>query len=337
MRRIVSTVALALLMPVLAGAVSAPRDPRPHPGSLSARPSYVQRVERAILGLHVKAVADAPSSERLGARRFASAIVFDPRGYAVTVSYAVLDAVSIEARLQDGRRVSASLAGVDFESGLAVVKLDGNAVWPAAVLGDSRDIEAGAVTGTVGVDEDDALVAVSGAVDAVRRFSAYWEYMLHRAFIVTPSSPSWGGSALVNMRGDVVGIVSLRLGAAPHVNLAIPVETFLPVKDELIAAGRVVSRPPRPWLGLFTIGGGAGVVVDGTAPAGPASQAGFQRGDRVVGVNGVAVRSQEEFYEALWRGEAGDLVRVAVIRDDAERVIAVRSIDRARLYRTSAP
>jgi len=325
----------AVLLPVLAFAVPAPRALRPRPETLSAYPTYVQRVERAVVGLRVRAAEDAVSSERLGSRRFTSAVVFDARGYAVTVSYALLDAVTVEAKLRDGRSVPASVVGIDFDSGLGVVKLDGPGPWPTARLGDSADVRAGALSGTVGVDEDDDLVYVIGAVQAIRRFSAYWEYMLPRALIVAPSSPSWGGSALVDERGDVIGIASLRLGEEPYVNIVIPIEKFLPVKDELIAVGKVVSRPARPWLGVYTIGGANGVVVDGLSPEGPAHEAGIRKGDRVVGVNGVAVSSQEEFYEQLWRGEAGDVIRVAVVRDDGRRVILVRSIDRAQLYRTS--
>ena len=70
--------------------------------------------------------------------------------------------------------------------------------------------------------------------------------------------------------GAVVGITSLRLGEAPHVNLAIPIEKFLPGKDELLASGRVASRAPRPWLGLYTASlDGRGVVVSGMSPSGP--------------------------------------------------------------------
>ncbi|HEY3066152.1 MAG TPA: S1C family serine protease [Methylomirabilota bacterium] len=336
MRRTVlgPVLAATVLAPVLAAAVPAPRDLRPRPETLSPYPTYVQHVERAVIGLRVKAADDAVSSERLGSRRFTSAVIFDQRGYAVTVSYALLDAVKVEARFRDGRGVAASVVGIDFDSGLGIVKLDGEGPWPTARLGDSRDVRVGAVSGTVGVDEDDDLVYVTGAVKAIRRFSAYWEYMLPRALIVAPSSPSWGGSALVDERGDVVGIASLRLGEEPYVNLVIPMEKFLPVKDELISVGKVVSRPPRPWLGVYTIGGTNGVVVDGLSPQGPAYQAGLRKGDRVVGVNGVAVSSQEEFYEQLWRGEAGDVIRVAVIREEGRRVIPVRSIDRAQLYRT---
>jgi S1-C subfamily serine protease len=323
----------ALLVPVsLALARPAVREPRVHPTSLPSLPSYVQRVEPALVGLHVRATEDAPSSARLGARRFGTGIVFDARGYAVTASYVVLDALRIEARLRDGRTVAARLAGLDLDTGLAVVRLEGAGPWPAAELWPSSDLSVGAVTGTAGVDDDGELVHAATTLQAVRRFSAFWEYMLDRALLLAPSMSSWGGSAAVDERGRVVGIVSLRLGEPPHVSLAIPAESFLAVKDELVATGRVWSRRPRPWIGLHTAASPGRVVVDGFNESGPARTAGFLRGDRIVGVNGVKVSSQEEFYEQMWRRQAGDTIEVAVQRDDGVRIISVRSIDRHRLY-----
>jgi S1-C subfamily serine protease len=324
----------AFLLVVLASlAHAAPRaaEPRLHPGAVSPEPSYIGRVKPSIVGLHVRADAHAVSSARLGARRFASGVIFDARGYVLTVSYAVLDAVGVEARLRDGSTVGARLVGIDLDSGLGVVKLDGPGPWPAVALGESRELQAGTLTATIGTDEDNDLVWVSGALQSVRRFASYWEYMLDRALLVAPASPSWGGSPVVDVTGAVVGIASLRLGAPPHINLAIPIEVFTPVKDELIATGRLASRRARPWLGIYTQATEAGVVVDDFSPIGPARDAGFRRGDRIVGVNGVRVASQEEFYAQLWRGQAGDVIQVTVLRDERTHVIPVRSIDRSRL------
>jgi S1-C subfamily serine protease len=325
--------ALVLLLPALVAAAPAREERRPHPRELSELPSFVQRVESSIVGLRVRNAEGALSSARLGKQRFGSAVIFDPRGYALTVSYILLDAVAIEAQTRDGKKIAARLVGLDLDSGLGVVKLGGTGPWPAAALGRSADVVAGMRTGTVGVDEDNDLVHVTGAVQAVRRFSASWEYLLERAIIVAPASPQWGGSAVVNDRGEVVGIASLRLGEAPHVNLAIPTERFLPVKDELIATGRVASRPRRPWLGIYTGDVRDGLVVSELSPIGPAARAGFLKGDRILRVDGVAVASQEEFYEQLWARRAGDVIEVAVQRDGRVRVIAVISIDRHALYR----
>jgi S1-C subfamily serine protease len=331
--RVALALAAALLVPVsLVLARPAPWEPRLHPGAAPAVPSYVQRVESALVGLHVRAPADRPSSARLGARRFGTGVVFDTRGYVVTVSYVVLDAEQIEAQLRDGRKVPARLIGLDLDAGLAVVRLEGEGGWKTAELASSADLHVGAVTGTVGVDEEGDLVHATTTLESIRRFSAFWEYMLDRALMLAPSMSSWGGSAAVDERGRVIGVVSLRLGETPHVSLAIPAEKFLAIKDELVAVGRVVSRRPRPWIGLYTAAQSGRVVVDGFNEAGPARAAGFQRGDQIVRVDGVAVASQEEFYEQMWRRQAGDTIEVAVRRDDRVEVITVRSIDRHHLY-----
>jgi S1-C subfamily serine protease len=271
--RLVAAVLTVALVPAVALAVPTLREPRPKPDDLSALPSYVQRVAPTLVALHVRADETRPSSARLGARRFATGIVFDARGYAVTVSYAVLDALRIEARVHDGRTVPATLVALDLDTGLAVVRLKGVGPWPAATLIPSYDVTVGALTGTVGLDEDGDLVHATSRLQAVRRFSAFWEYMLDRALVLAPSISSWGGSAAVDDRGRVIGIVSLRLGEPPHVNLAIPAEKLLAVKDELLKAGRVVSRQPRPWLGLYTMGEPGRVVVDGFNESGPARTA----------------------------------------------------------------
>ena len=328
--RLVLAIAVVALVPSVVLATARSGGQRPHPRDLSALPSYVTRIEPAIVGLKVRARHDATSSARLGVHRFASAVVFDPRGYAVTVSYALMDALEIEAVRRDGKTFEARLAGFDLDAGLGVVKLEGTG-WTAAALGQSRDVAEGTLTGTVGVDEDGDLVHVVGAVRSVRRFSASWEYMLERAFIVAPASPSWGGSALVNDRGELIGIGSLRLGDKPFANLFIPLERFLPVKDELIEKGRVHSRAPRPWLGLYTSADHEGITIDGFSPVGPASHAGFRRGDRIKSVNGVNVRSQEEFYEALWKSRAGEVIQVSVQRADQVMMIPVQSVDRHRV------
>jgi len=324
--------ALLLALPALLAAAPQFGAPRPDPKRVSALPSHIEHVAPAIIGIHVEVPPDRPSAATLGAERWGSGVLFDATGFAVTVSYVLMDAARIEVVLRDGRTVDATVAGLDLESGLGVIKLDGQGPWPAAALGDSTKIAVGDVTGTVGMDEDGSLVATPGTVTSIKSFAASWEYMLDRALFVAPYNSAFGGAALVDQTGAIVGITSLRLGQAPFVNLAIPVEQLLGGKDELIAKGRVESRRPRPWIGLYTRETDGGVVVAGVSPIGPSRTAGFRPGDRIVRVNGAQVSSQAEFYRRLWMGSPGQDVQLVVMREARLEAITVRSVDRYRLF-----
>jgi S1-C subfamily serine protease len=258
-------------------------------------------------------------------------VIFDPAGYVVTVGYILTDAATIRVSLRDGRIVPARLVGLDQEQGFGVIKLEGDGPWPAAPLGDSSVVAVGSPVGTIGVGNDNDLLFSQGSVREIRSFTGYWEYLLDRAFIVQPYNSSFGGSPLVNTQGEVIGVTSLRLGEPPHVNLAIPIDLFVAVKDELVREGRVKSRRVRPWIGLYTATAEEGLVVAGASPVGPAIEAGFERGDVIVRVNGEKVESQEDFYRKLWRTEVGQVVTIVVLRESRFHAITLRPIDRYRL------
>jgi S1-C subfamily serine protease len=326
---------IALSIPQFAGAVPRESEPGFVPSNPSAVPPHVQRVLPAVVGIKVRVPPDRPSVLTLGHERWGGGVIFDASGYAVTVSYVLLDAALIQVSLRDGRVVPAKLVGLDLEHGLGVLKLEGDGPWPSAPLGDSSRVAVGEATATIGVNDDNELVITQGSVQEIRSFAGYWEYMLDRAFVVAPFNPAFGGSPLVNVQGEVIGVTSLRLGDRPHVNLAIPMEHFAASKDELLSKGRVLSRRSRPWLGLYTLPAEAGVVVAGMSPVGPARQAGFQRGDVIVRLNGEGVDSQEDFYRKLWQNQVGQEITVVVLRESRFHVIKVRPVDRYDLLRTS--
>jgi S1-C subfamily serine protease len=78
-------------------------------------------------------------------------------------------------------------------------------------------------------------------------------------------------------------------------------------------------------------GGEEGVVVAGASPRSPAIQAGFQRGDVILRINGEKVGGQEEFYRKLWQMKIGQEVSLLVLRESRFQVITVRPIDRYQL------
>lgn len=291
-----------------------------------------------MVGIRVRVPLDRPSVLTLGSERWGSGVIFDPAGYVLTVSYVLLEAEVIQVALRDGRIVPGKLVALDLESGLGVVKLEGDGPWPAVPLGESSRVTVGEATATIGFADDNTLVITQGSIQEIRSFAGYWEYLLERAFVVAPYNRAFGGSPLVNTRGEILGITNLRLGERPpFVNLPIPIGYFTAVKDELIGKGRAVSRRPRPWLGPYILPGEDGVVVAGASPFSPAIQAGFQRGDLIVRINGEKVASQEDFYRKLWQIPVGQEVTLVILRESRFLVITVRPIDRYQVLRPPAP
>jgi len=325
-----ATIALVAALAVPTAPAVVPQGQAPNLGP--ATPAYVQRVAPAVVGIDTKIPLDRPSVRTLGPVRSGTGVIFDPAGYVVTVGYILTDATVIQVRLRDGRVISGRFVGQDFESGIGVVKLEGAGPWPHAPLGDSSKVAVGDPAAIVGVDGENELSASQGAVQEIRRFAGYWEYLLERAFIVTPPNPSFGGSPLVNTRGEIIGVTSLRLGDPPQVNLAIPIEYFIAAKDELLKEGRLASRPPRPWLGLYTVETPQGLVVAGASPSGPAMDAGFERGDVIVRLNAEKVEGQEDFYRKLWKTKVGQDISILVLRESKFQVISVRTVDRHSLF-----
>ena len=222
-RRVSAVAAAAVFLPALALAVPRPPEPRLHPSAVSPLPTYVRKVQPAVVALSVTAPAEAPSSVRLGARRAGSGVIFDARGYVVTVSYLVLDAVRIEARTRDGDTVEGRLVGVDLDTGLAVVRLAAPARG-RRLARRSRDMVQArgglATTRTTRSCRD-------GDAERGRRFSACWEYM-SRAPSSSRPPRLVGCHAMVDERGTSVGIRVARLARTVLRNLAIPLGRSCP-------------------------------------------------------------------------------------------------------------
>jgi S1-C subfamily serine protease len=137
-----------------------------------------------------------PSAATLGTARAGSATVIAPDGLAVTVGYLVLEAARLDARLPDGRWVGAAVVGHDFESGLALIRLDPAAgPYRAAAVGRAGGLAPGAAVAVVGVDPGTGPVGLAARVTAVGPFVAYREYRLERALVVAPAPPHFGGAA----------------------------------------------------------------------------------------------------------------------------------------------
>jgi S1-C subfamily serine protease len=180
--------------------------------------------------------------------------------------------------------------------------------------------------------------SVAGKIAAVQEFAGYWEYLLDDAIFTHPAHPNWGGAALIDAKGELIGIGSLQIerdlgGKSEHLNMIVPIDLLKPVLDDLRKYGKV-NRPARPWLGLYAAEVEDKVVVVGLAPRGPAARAELKTGDVILAVDGEDVTDSAEFYRALWAlGPAGIDVPLTLYRGGDTFDVELVSTDRSRMLK----
>ena len=301
---------------------------------MNARLGLLHAVLPATVDLNTRVPASHPSARNLGTERMGSGTIVDPTGTILTVNYVVNGAEAITVTLSDGKEYPGRLTAQDFDSGLALVKID------AADLPFLRPAE------TVTVGQPAFMVASSGqqsrrvsdgGVTSLEGYDAQWEYMLERSIRLSAFNPGFGGGTLADSRGRLMGVVSLNLNEIGKFTLAIPVEYYLRDADELKQFGRVRSRPPRPWLGLHPQALGGHVVVTGVTPSGPAEKSGLQQGDIILTVEGQEVQTRPQLYREVWKKRAGDAITFHVIRGDGSLDIQVASGDRWDFNQSNPP
>jgi S1-C subfamily serine protease len=297
----------------------------------------LDRALQAVLELRAEIPADAFTANILGTEREGSAVLLEGGRHALTIGYLITEAERVWLTSAEGRVVEAHPLGYDFATGFGLLLLLGRLPVPGLPLGSAEPLRPG----------DPVIVAACGGRDAAvqarligkREFAGYWEYVLDEALFTAPAHPHWGGTACIGPDGRLAGIGSLLIEAeagpkeTAAANMVVPIDLFVPIREELARAGRV-DRPPRPWLGLYVVEAGDRLVVTGVAPGGPADRAGIERGDLVVAVAGRAVVDLADLWRQVWAlGEAGVAVPLVTVRDGRRIDRTLRSIDRASLLR----
>jgi S1-C subfamily serine protease len=172
-------------------------------------------------------------------------------------------------------------------------------------------------------------------IAARRDFTGYWEYLLEDAIFTVPPYPNFGGAALLNQNGELVGIGSLLVADAEEPgtygpgNMFIPINDFKAIESELLASGRT-RQPNHPWLGLNTEEARGRLFVRRVARDGPSADAGINIGDIVVSVGDTPVQTQKELYRKIWSyGTPGVQIPLTVLTAKGGiRTVEVHSIDR---------
>src|SRR3569832_625433 len=260
----------------------------------------LDRALASVVGLHAIIPPDAFSAETLGTERAGNGVVIVV-GLVLSIGYLFTVAESVWLHRADGRVVEGHALGFDSETGFGLVQALGQLDVEPLPLGSSASTRIGdrVVVGGAG----GRTRSVASQIVAKQEFAGYWEYLLDEALFTHPAHPNWGGTGLINDRGELIGIGSLQLererdGKAEHVNMIVPIDLLKPILDDLRKFGRV-NKPARPWLGLYSTEIDNRIVVIGISAKGPAARAELKAGNVILAVKGEKVSSQTAFYRNL--------------------------------------
>jgi len=301
----------------------------------------VGRVEPAVVAIRTGGAVDEGlfSNGGGGSGGEGTGFVIDPSGIIVTNDH-VIDGAGgrIEVVFNDGTIRRAKILGRSAQLDLAVVRAENVAGIPAVRLGSSEDLVVGddvvaignalALDGSLSVTR--GIISAKGrTVDTDQRTSLF--NMLQTDAAINPGN---SGGPLLNSRGEVVGINTAiaNPSQAQNVGFAIAIDSARPIIDQL----REGSDVKLAYLGVQTrtvtpattqeesLSTQSGAIVIRVEPGTAAADAGIERGDVIVAIDGTQVRRADDVGSAIRGHRPGDQIRITIERDRERRVIAVR-------------
>jgi S1-C subfamily serine protease len=280
--------------------------------------------------LRAEIPATHPSAAVLGEERMGAGVAVSPQRV-LTAHYLVLGASQVEVSAIDGRTNPTETIAIDHETGLALLSLERPDLEPAAMS--DAEVQPGLPIFLLTCTGEQERRGATGFVSSVEPFEAFWEYMLDDAIMTTAVNPGLAGGPLLDGRARVVGIVSLGLAAVARYSLAIPAHHFARRRALLESESPMPVEERRAWIGLYAQVQEETVSVTGLVAGGPADEAGLQQGDLVLSVDGDAVTTLRELYQALWRKGPGEPVGLQILREESIHVLEIVAGDRYEFYK----
>jgi serine protease Do len=266
-------------------------------------------------------------------RSLGSGVIVSNDGIVITNNHVIERADKIRVTLHDKRELDAKVVGTDPKSDLAVLRLSSARNLQPLKLGNSDLLRLGDVVLAVGNPFGVGQTVTMGIVSAKGR--ANMGIVDYEDFIQTDAAinPGNSGGALLNMKGELVGIptaILSRTGGYQGIGFAIPTNMVRPILQSLLKTGKVV----RGWLGVMIQEVDAdlakalklptrrGVLISDVTPGGPAAKAGLRRGDLVVKLNGQAVDSVGALRNQVAVAGVGAKLKVELLRDGKPLTLA---------------
>jgi Do/DeqQ family serine protease len=260
--------------------------------------------------------------------------------FALTNHHVVGDANEISVALNDGTEVPASLVGKDERKDLAMISFKYADELPLAVLGDSDTVKVGDWAIAIGNPLGFMSSMTMGIVSAVGRTGGPAGNI--NDFIQTDTAINQGnsGGALVNIRGEVIGIntwiASSGGGGSVGLGFAIPINNAKRSIDEFINKGEIsygwlgvsLTDPDKDVTHALNLTGRRGAMVNQLFLGSPAEKGGIQPGDFITSLNGKEVRGMNHLTLMVGDLKPGERVNFQIIRDGVQRELQVRIEER---------
>ena len=342
---------LVLVALLLAGAARGDIPPLNPDGSVPSLAPLLERVTPGVVNIAVLSGSpeqDNPLFQDPFFRRFfglpdrpqprlsaGSGVIVDAvRGYVLTNHHVIQGAQEVVVTLKDRRQLQARVVGSDVGTDIALLQVEA-ADLEALAFGDSEMLRVGDYVLAIGNPFGLGQTVTSGIVSALGRTGLNIEG--YEDFIQTDAAinPGNSGGALVNLRGELIGINSAIIGPSGGnvgIGFAVPSNMARAVMAQLIRHGEMrrgrfgaTSQDLTPDLArALGLSIREGVVIVEVAAGGPAEQAGLRREDVVTHVNGHKLRSSADLRNQIGLLAPGEPVELRVTRDGQTRTISAR-------------
>jgi len=260
-----------------------------------------------------------------------SGFIIDKEGFVVTNNHVIEDADQIKVKLNDQREFDASIVGRDPNTDIALLKIESGDNLPVVKLGDSDALEVGQWVLAIGSPFGLEHTVTAGIVSAKGRVIGSGPY---DDFIQTDASinPGNSGGPLLNLKGEVIGINTAIIASGQGIGFAIPIN----LAKDIIVALKNEGEVTRGWLGVaiqdlssdmaeyYGIEKKEGVFVADVFEGDPADQAGIQRKDIIVELNGQKIKTTRQLTSMIAKIPVGESAKVKILRDGKEKTVKIK-------------
>ena len=293
----------------------------------------------AIVGVRVNYVSSGIFGALQEADEEGSGIIYTEDGYIITNYHVIESAINNSTATvtvtfaNSDKEYEASIVGGDETTDLAVIKIDATGLTKANI-GKSSELKVGELVVAIGnpLGQEFAGSVTVGYTSALNRKITTDGRTYKLIQTDAAINPGNSGGALVNSKGEVIGINTVKISSSDTEGLgfAIPTDDAMPIISELISNGKIV----RPYIGISGLNIDdttarinnlvKGVYVAQVVNNSPAASSGIQRGDIIVGIEGKSITTMEELNEVKNTKKIGDEVTLKINRAGKEMDVKVK-------------